>query len=254
LRCPPRSPTLFATGVLILLSATVSLPFTSPAGSSMLAWICAYALAIVPVGFVLHGFSGLVGLVGDLTTPRLLALGATAAVLGGLTALLSRPEALSEGARWSALIALFAANVFRVLSAASLGFVLARYVLSPGAALLVAAVAAASDLFSVFAGPTKALVREDSPALDFLVLIFPTFGTPLGFGLGVSDFIFIALFAYVARALDFHYPLTLICCCAATALALTAGLLTERPLPALPFIALSFVLVNAGRLRTALRK
>lgn len=133
-------------GVLILLAATVLLPPATPGHYSLFSWILAYTLAIVPVGFVLHGFPGLTG---DLTTPRLLALGAVAAVLGSLAAFLSRPEVLSGGARPPDLTALFAANAFRVISAASLGLVLARYVLSPGAAFLIAVVATASDLFSV---------------------------------------------------------------------------------------------------------
>lgn len=248
----PESPPLFILGGLILLTATVSLPLANPGSYSLVVWILAYTLAIVPAGFVLHGLPGLTG---DLATPRLLALGAVAAALGGLAAFLSRPEVLTEGAiRLPGLIVLFIANALRILGAASLGIVLARYVLSPGAALLIAIVAIASDLFSVFAGPTKVLLREDSPALDVLILTFPTFGTPLGFGLGVSDFVFLALFSYMSRSLGFHYPLTLICCCAATLLALTTGLLLERPLPALPFIALSFILVNAGKILTFLLK
>jgi hypothetical protein len=80
---------------------------------------------------------------------------------------------------------------------------LARHVNSIGVAFLVAAVAtAADDLFSVLAGPTKAHVEEGSPALDFLLVIFPTFGQPLGFALGVANFFFLVLFAAVARYLS----------------------------------------------------
>jgi hypothetical protein len=51
-------------------------------------------------------------------------------------------------------------------------------------AFLVAAVAAAAaaGLISVLACPTRALLEESSWAPDFLLLIFPTFGQPLGFG------------------------------------------------------------------------
>lgn len=247
----PGSPWWFATGVLILLSATILLPLAEAGDHSLAASFPAYAFAIVPAGLILHGFPGLTG---DLATPRLLVLGAVAAVLGALAAFPVRPEVLSETARLSSLTALFAANIFRIFSAASLGLALARYVSSAGAALLIAAVATAADLFSVFAGPTKTLLREDSPALGFLILIFPTFGTPLGFGLGVSDFVFLALFAYMGRALDLNYPLTLVCCCAAVPLALSTGLLLERPLPALPFIALSFILPNTRQILASLRK
>lgn len=75
---------------------------------------------------------------------------------------------------------------------------------------------------------------------------FPTFGFSLGFALGVSDFIFLALFTAMAGHLGLRHPLpTLVLGCAAVLLAMLAGLLLETALPALPFIALSFVLANA---------
>jgi hypothetical protein len=89
------------------------------------------------------------------------------------------------------------------------------------------------------------LLEEDSPALDLLLLVFPTFGSALGFALGVSDFVFLALFAAASRFLNLRYLATLLCTCFATFLAVTAGLLLARPLPALPFIAIAFVLANA---------
>jgi hypothetical protein len=140
----------------------------------------------------------------------------------------------------------------RIVAAASVGISLARHVGSVDVALLIVAVATASDLFSVFAGPTRTLVEEDSLALDLLLLVFPTFGSALGFGLGVSDFIFLALFAAASRFLNLRYVAILLCICSATCLAVTAGLLLERPLPALPFIA--FVLVNADLILASLAR
>lgn len=187
-------------------------------------------------------------------TPRLLTFGAVCAVLGFLAALVSRPEVFDDGPRLLPLVVLYLANVLRLCAAASLGLALARYVTSPGVALLIAAVAAVSDLFSVLAGPTRVLLREDSPVLDLLVLIFPSFGTPLGFALDLSDFIFLALFAYMSLLLTLRYRLTLVGCCAAIILATITALSLERPLPALPFISLCFVLVNARDIYTATRK
>jgi hypothetical protein len=91
-----------------------------------------------------------------------------------------------------------------------------------------------SDLLSIFAGPTRTLVEEDSPVLDVLVLVFPTFGSVLGFGLSMSDFVFLALFAAASRFLNLRYVATLICLCSAAFLAVTAGLLLGRPLPTPP--------------------
>ena len=90
---------------------------------------------------------------------------------------------------------LFLANALKIGAAASLGVALARRVTSPAVAALVAVLAAAADLLSALAGPTKALTEsiergEPSPVidlLDLLLLLFPTFGNPIGFALGVSD-------------------------------------------------------------------
>lgn len=242
---------LTASGAVALAFATLLLPALGGGGFSLWAQISAYVLTLACVGLFFHG---LLSLWEDLPTPAMLALGAVAAVLGVLSAILSSPEVLVEDAGALTLLALLFANVFRLVAAASLAFALARYVTSPGVALLIAGVATISDVFSVFAGPTRALVREDSPALDFLLLIFPAFGQPAGFALGISDFIFLALFAATASLLGLRYPLTLAAGLAATLLAMVCGLILRQPLPALPFIALSFVAVNFRQLLASLRK
>ena len=106
----------------------------------------------------------------------------------------------------------------------------------------------------MFAGSTRTLVEDDSPALDFLLLVFPTFGSVAGFGLGTSDFVFLALFAASSLLLDLRYPATLLCVCAGPLLALTTGLLLERPLPAVPFAAAAFVLADADLILASLLK
>ena len=221
-----------ATGLVAL---TFLLPLADAPELPRTTRIAAYALA--PVALLLDG--SLLAARGYATS-RLLVLGAAAGASSVLFALIARHENLENGS--GSLLAL--ANLFRILAAACVGISLARYVSSVGVVLLIAAVATASDLFSVFAGPTKTLVEEDSPILDLLLLVFPTFGSPLGFGLGVSDFIFLALFAAASRFLNLRYITTLLGLCFATFLAVTAGLLLERPLPALPFIAIAFVLAN----------
>ncbi len=232
----------FVSGVFLLFIFAFTLPFATEGQPSLLAQVSGYALAIIPIALILHG---LLYMTYSLDTPWLLCVGAATAILGFLIVFLTRPDILAEGPRFLPLAALVLSNTLRVICAASLALALARYVLSPGIALLIAGVATASDIFSVFAGPTKALLQWDSPALDFLLLIFPVFGTSLGFGLGLSDFVFLALFAYVSYLLNLHYYPTLAFGGLAVVIALSAGLLLQRPLPALPFISLSFVLVNA---------
>jgi hypothetical protein len=229
-------------GATALVALTFLLPLVDTLEPHRTARFVAYALILIPVASMLHGF--LLAATGY-TTSRLLALGAAAAAIGVLFALLARPENLETDPGFLLLLALSLANFFRVLAAATVGISLARYVKSVGVVMLIVALAIASDLFSVFAGPTKTLVKEESPALDVLLHIFPTFGSALGFGLGVSDFIFLALFAATSRYLNLRYLATLLCVCIGAFLALSAGLLLEHPLPALPFIAIAFVLANA---------
>jgi hypothetical protein len=213
--------------------------------------ILAYALVFVPVALLLHG---VIVASQNFATSRLLIFGAASAAIGLLSALVVRPDALADGPGLLVLLALCVADLARILAAACVGISLARYITSVGTALLVVVTAIAADVFSVFAGPTEALVRTESPLLDFLLLVFPTFGSPLGFGLGLSDFIFLALFAAVARTLDLRYPATLLAVCTAAFLAVTAGLLLARPLPALPFIAIAFVVINADLILASLAR
>lgn len=240
-----------ASGFAALALVTLVLPALGDGGFSPARQVSAYVLVLVSVGLIFHG---LLSLWEDLPTPAMLLLGAVVTVLGLPAAFLSRPEALAEEPEILPLLVLLLADTFRLTASVALAYGLARHVTSAGVALLIAGVATASDLFSVFAGPTRALVRKDSPALDFLLLIFPTFGQSAGFALGISDFIFLALFAATSRLLNLRYPLTLAAGLAATLLAMVCGLILGRPLPALPFISTSFVAVNADLLLAALRK
>jgi hypothetical protein len=249
---PTRGLTYALLGAATLVALIFLLPLVDAMPESFLAArITAYALVLVPISLLLHGFFVAAG---GYATSRLLALGAVSAALGLSSAFLARPEDLVDGSGVLVLLVLCVADLTRILAAACLGIALARYITSVGVALIIVLAAIASDLFSVFAGPTRVLVREDSPVLDGLLLVFPTFGSALGFGLGVSDFIFLALFAAASRFLDLRYAATLLGLCFGAFLAVTAGLLLQRPLPALPFIAVAFVIVNADLIVTSLVK
>jgi hypothetical protein len=239
------------SGAAALGALTLLMPLAGMAEPSAAAWIAAYALVLACVAPLLHGlFLAARGR----DTSSLLALGAAAASSGILFVLLSRPQDLENGTGFLISLALVLANLSRIVAAACLGISLARYVSSVGVIMLIAAVAMASDILSVFAGPTRLLVEEDSPVLDLLVVVFPAFGSALGFGLGVSDFVFMALFAAASRFLNLRYVATLICVCSAAFLAVTAGLLLGRPLPALPFVATAFLLANADLILKSLAR
>jgi hypothetical protein len=82
--------------------------------------------------------------------------------LGLSSAFLARPEDLESGSGVFVLLALSFADLSRILAAACVGIALARYITSVGVVLIIVFAAIASDLFSVFAGPTRVLVQEDS--------------------------------------------------------------------------------------------
>ncbi len=251
IRWRQRGSRFAALGFALLALAAVGLPFAG-GGFSFAAQVGAFALALAPVGLVLHGLlSAASGGSSSPGTRRILAFGAVAAVLGfALSFLLRGPDG------WPTLLlamALLAANVLRLLAAVAVGLALARNVNSVGAALLIAVVATGADLFSVFAGPTRALLEGDAPVVDLLLLVFPVFGESFGFALGLSDFIFLALFAGMSRLLGLRYALTLVCVCAGAFLAIVVGLLLDMPLPALPFISLAFLIANADLIISGVR-
>ncbi len=230
-------------GLVALAAVVTLLPFLGDGSVTLLEQALSYVLAVLPSGVLVYGLLALFDTY--LRTSRLLLLGAAAGAGGPLAAQLGgRSEDLGVPAALP-LVLLFLADALRVAAAVALALTLARQVTSPGAALLVAAAASASDLFSVFVGPTEALVREDAPILDFLLLIFPTFGYPLGFALGAADFVFLALFVALAGYLALNSLTTLFLGCVSVLLALLAGLLLGTALPALPFIALAFLAANA---------
>src|SRR3712207_3421474 len=134
-------------GATALVALTFLLPPIHTLEPHRTARVVAYALVLVPVASSLHGF---LFAARGYATSRLLALGAAAAAIGALFALLARPENLETNPGFLLLFALSLANFFRVLAAATLGVSLARYVDSVSVVLLIAAVAIASDLFSVF--------------------------------------------------------------------------------------------------------
>lgn len=223
----------------------------------------AYVLVLLPVSTLLYG---LLALAANVEVPKLLLVGAVAGTVGlAIDYSGARPGLLEgQGTNLLLFLALLSlADILKMAAATYIGLALARRVTSPGIAVLVAVLATTADLFSVFAGPTRALtesVEGGEPSLladllSLLLLLFPTVGNPIGFALGVSDLIFLALFAAIAHNLEGFRPrMTLALGCASILLAMFAGLLLDRPLPALPFIALSFLLANLVPLSSFLLK
>jgi hypothetical protein len=138
------------------------------------------------------------------------------------------------------------ATAAKLTAAACIGMGLAGMLRSMtelvGIALLVALV----DAYSVAAGPTHEIVAHHPGVLDDLALNLRVLGTYGVVQIGVSDFIFFALFTAAAARLALHRRLGW---AAMTASFGTTILLADHytlALPALPLLSAAFLAANAG--------
>jgi hypothetical protein len=147
-----------------------------------------------------------------------------------------------------------------LLGASCVGAVVARGVEDPGHLLVVAVVFTLVDTASVFhkAGPTAAIV-ENETLLSLVALPWPQLGArtlTIEPFLGMGDIIATALFVGVAKKHGLDVGRTAAALFGALALTMAIVLLTEIPIPVLPFMAFSVLLVHprARRLRKQDRK
>lgn len=141
-----------------------------------------------------------------------------------------------------------AASVPEALMAGALGALLGRLLAAPLVAFVVPLFVALLDAWNVATGPSSALAHGPSRA-DGLSLDVPAWGTGgTGTRLGLSDAVFLAIFASWAARFGLRPR--------ATAAGMVAGLLatlaisvaTDRALPALPLVAVGYWLANLDRL------
>jgi hypothetical protein len=143
-----------------------------------------------------------------------------------------------------------AANLAKVLAAASLGFWLASQFELLWWYIPVAAASAAVDMFSVFAGPTKALLAHGPVVVGYFTVAMSWWGYTWHqayTALGSSDLIFFALYYAAAERFGLRRRLTLACMAASFVVTVTIGLWFSA-LPALPLLAVGFVAPNADLL------
>jgi hypothetical protein len=141
------------------------------------------------------------------------------------------------------------ANVAEAMLAAAIGLLFAHVLRAPAIAIAVPFFVAAIDVWSVASGPTEQLLAGGTPSADPLSFDLPAWGEMGSAGhLGVSDAIFLAMFA----AWAFHHDLRRAATIAGLSLGLLAslalGLALDEAIPALPLIAAGYVLPNLNRL------
>ena len=120
--------------------------------------------------------------------------------------------------------------------------------------VLVALIVPFVDSYSVWRGPTKTIVTKKPEVFSALSFTFPVPGSQGGAKLGLPDLLFFALFLGAAARWQLRTGWTWICLTASIGgtMALATWLDVDG-LPALPLLALGFLLPNADLLWRAVR-
>lgn len=155
-------------------------------------------------------------------------------------------------------------GILLIVLAFILGELLSREVMNPGHLLPVAAVLALVDFWSVEKGPSKQVVEQITefaekegfageiapPFVSFLLLRFPQFITDEIYSfLGVADLVILAFFAGCVHRFNLSVKLSYFAMIAGPVLAILIANILERGIPALPVIALLFVMVNINHMK-----
>lgn len=146
------------------------------------------------------------------------------------------------------------ANVPEAVFATGAGLLLAGALATPAVALAVPLFVAAIDIWSVASGPTSRLVESGGDPVDVLSFDMPAWGGGTAGGLGLTDAVFLAMFAAWAWRFGLRRRATLVGMAAGLLAALCLSLATEEAIPALPLIAAGYLLPNLDRLLRRVRR
>ena len=139
-------------------------------------------------------------------------------------------------------------NLGVLMFAIGLGLAVARGLQKPNYLVLAAIVGALTDIFSVYAGPTKHLIG--SSAFGYLSFAWPLVGAGGVQGIvGVGDFVFLALFFDGARRFKLDDRVTLWAMCGAMIVGFAFTWVTQAGVPALPFFAVALLLAHGRELK-----
>lgn len=236
--------------------------FASAVGAALVLVIAALAAPHVPVAPLFAFVIGFAAVATSMVTTALavplLPRGALAGVLLAIAAVvLVYAFDLGKG---SSVLGAAIVTCALLLGASCVGSVVGGGVEHAGHLLIVAVVFTLVDTFSVFhdAGPTAAIV-ENETLISLVALPWPQLGartTTIEPFLGMGDVIATALFVAVARRHGLDVRRTAAALFGALALTMAIVLLTELPIPVLPFMAFGVLLVHpeARRLRREDRK
>jgi hypothetical protein len=140
------------------------------------------------------------------------------------------------------------ATLAKLVAAACAGFALAVLLRTPLELAAIAVLVAAVDALSVAAGPTHVIVEHHADVLDTFTLAFHPIGTAGTAQIGVSDFVFFALFAAAAGRMGLRRRATWAAMTASFGATAAISYATDATLPALPLLSAGLLLPNADLL------
>jgi hypothetical protein len=141
------------------------------------------------------------------------------------------------------------ANVFEALLAGAAGLLLARWLATPIVAVAVPLFVGAVDVWSVASGPSARMLARGTGRVDPLSFDFPAWGDAGSAAhLGLSDALFVSLFAAWAWRYGFRRAATVIGLLLGLVASLVLNVAVDRAIPALPFVAAGYLLPNLDRI------
>jgi hypothetical protein len=147
------------------------------------------------------------------------------------------------------------ANFSRLAATALLGWWFLSFFETASWVALVALIIPWVDAYSVWRGPTKQIVTHHEHVFSVLSFAFPVPGENAGANLGVPDLLFFSLFLAAAARFGLRVRLTWLCLLAGLGITIALTVYFDLSgLPALPGIALGFLVPNADLLWRDARK
>ena len=146
-------------------------------------------------------------------------------------------------------------NVAKLLAFTLFGYWFVQLFQELWSVVLVAFLIPWVDALSVWRGPTRVVVEERPDIFERISVAFPLPGEDGSANLGPPDVIFLALFLATAARYELRVAATFICSAALLGLTLVLAVVFDLGgLPALPAVALGFLLPNADLLWRAWRE
>ena len=147
-------------------------------------------------------------------------------------------------------------NFCKLFGVTAVGFWFLGYFETVSWVVLVAVIIPWVDAYSVFAphGPTNVIVNHHRHVFTTFSFAFPIPGEPGAANLGLPDLLFFALFLAAAARFSLRPGLTWLLMTASFGATLAIAAVWRGGLPALPLLALSFLLANADLIWTQLRR